>query len=63
MLANPALTSHSKFGQQFSTEDRAAEQDFARRAYGDEIDKVHGWALEVARVNGIAMELPYALPV
>jgi hypothetical protein len=55
MLANPALSSHSKFGQSFSAEDRAAEQDFARRAYGDEIDKVHGWALEVARANGIAM--------
>jgi len=61
MLANPALTSHSKFGQAFSAEDRAAEQDFARRAYGDEIDKVHVWALEVARVNGIALDLPHPL--
>ena len=61
MLANPALSSHSKFGQQFSADDRAAEQAFAKRAYGEEIDKVHGWALEVARVNGIAMELPNAL--
>lgn len=61
MLANPALTNHSKFGQAFSAEDRAAEQDFARRAYGDEIDKVHGWALEVARVNGIAIDLPHRL--
>jgi hypothetical protein len=63
LRSNPALTSHSKFGQAFSAEDRAAEQDFARRAYGDEIDKVHGWALEVARVNGIAMDLPHPLSV
>lgn len=61
LLANPALTSHSKFGQAFTMEDRAAEQDFARRAYGDEIDKVHLWALEVARVNAIAIDLPYPL--
>ena len=63
MLAHPALASHSKFGKAFSAEDRAAEQDFARRAYGDEIDKVHAWALEVARVNGIAIELPCRLNV
>lgn len=61
MLASPALTSHSKFGQAFAAEDRAAEQDFARRAHGDEIDKVHHWALEVARVNAIAMDLPHPL--
>ncbi len=63
MLSNPALVSHSKFGQDFSLQDRAAEQEFARRAYGEEIDKVHAWALEVARVNGIAIELPHALRV
>lgn len=63
LLANPALSSHSKFGQQFTREDRAAEQEFARRAYGDEIDKVLAWALEVARVNGISLELPHALSV
>lgn len=61
MLASPALTSHSKFGQAFSAADRAAEQDFARHAYGDEIDKVHGWALEIARRNGIAIDLPHPL--
>ena len=63
MLVNPALASHSKFGQDFTPEDRAAEQAFARKAYGDEIDKVHIWALEVARVNAIAIELPHALQV
>ncbi|WAC22282.1 hypothetical protein [Blastomonas sp. SL216] len=63
MLAGPALTSHSKFGQAFSAEDRAAEQYFARKAYGDEIDKVHVWAMEVARVNGIAIDLPHRLQV
>ncbi len=63
MLASPALTNHSKFGQAFSAEDRAAEQDFARKAYGDEIDKVHVWALEVARLNGIAVEIPHRLRV
>lgn len=61
MLANPVLSSHSKFGQSFSADDRAAEQEFARRAYGDEIDKVHDWALEVARVNGIATDLVHPL--
>lgn len=61
MLANPALASHSKFSQAFSTADRAAEQAFAQRAFGDEIDKVHGWALEVARVNAIPMDPGHAL--
>ena len=63
MLASPALTSHSKFGQAFSAEDRAAEQEFARKAYGDEIDKVHVWAFEVAKANGIAIDLPHRLRV
>ena len=63
MHAHPALASHSKVGQAFSAQDRAAEQDFARRAYGDEIDKVHVWALEVARAIGIANDLPHALAV
>lgn len=61
LLANPALTSHSKFGQAFTAQDRAAEQAFARRAYGDEIDTVHRWAIEVARANAIPMELPHPL--
>lgn len=61
MLANPALSSHSKFGQAYSADDRADEQAFARRAFGEEIDTVLAWALEVARVNAIALDLPHPL--
>ncbi|MCC2980698.1 hypothetical protein [Sphingomonas sp. IC4-52] len=56
-----ALTRHSKSGQPFSTGDRAEEQAAAIAAHGDEIDKVHAWAVVLAERSGIPMALPYPL--
>lgn len=58
---NPALSRHSKTGQAFTAEDRAAEYAAALAAYGDEINRVHAWALEVAKNAAIDLNLPQPL--
>ena len=60
---HPAFTTHSKFGGSFQTKDRLAEQDFARKAYGEEIDKVLVWADAVAEATATEMTLPSPLAV
>lgn len=49
ITASPELGRHSKFGQDFSAEDRARERAAALAAHADEIEKVAQWAREVAR--------------
>jgi hypothetical protein len=61
IASHRAFSTHSKFGQDFATADRAAEYAEAQRAYGDEIDQVVIWAEAVAQSAGIALELPGAL--
>jgi hypothetical protein len=58
---HPAFSTHSKFGTEFATADRAAEYAEAQRAYGEEIDQVSIWAEAVAQSAGVALELPGAL--
>ncbi|WBH15400.1 hypothetical protein [Sphingomonas radiodurans] len=58
---NPALVRHSKSGVAFSASDRADEHAAALAAHGDEIDKVHAWALTLAETAGVAMTLPLPL--
>lgn len=58
-----AFGTHSKFGGSFRTEDRQAEHDIARQAYGDEIDKVLSWADAVAKAAAIDMTMPSPLSV
>ena len=53
VLNSPALTQHSKFGHDFSLQDRLQEQQQAQRAHADEIEKVTLWAHEVARAAGV----------
>lgn len=58
-----AFGTHSKFGGSFRTEDRQAEHNIARQAYGDEIEKVLVWADAVAKAAAIEMSLPSPLLV
>lgn len=61
MAGGPAFTRHSKSGAAFDAAQRAEEYAEARRAHGDEIDKVMVWAQAVAEANGLAMDLPHPL--
>lgn len=58
---NAAFARHSKSGGSFSRDDRAAEHAAALAAHGDEIDKVHAWALALADRAGVEMTLPLPL--
>lgn len=61
VATHPAFATHSKFGNAFTTEDRAAEHKAAANAHGDEIEKVLIWAEAVAKAANIDLELPFAL--
>lgn len=53
-----AFGTHSKFGGRFAKEDRQAEYEVARKAYGDEIEKVVVWAQAVAKTAAVELTLP-----
>ena len=53
VLKSRALTQHSKFGHAFSPQERLLEQQQAKNAHADEIEKVTLWAHEVARSAGV----------
>ena len=55
IVAGPAFTRHSKFGQAFSAEERAQERAAAAAAHGDEIAKVDKWARAVAENAGLSL--------
>lgn len=57
----PVFRRHSKFGTQFSPEDRRREQAEAATAHGEEIAYVAGWARAVADTAGIDLVLPRAV--
>lgn len=61
IAASPAFTRHSKHGAEFSAADRLAEKAAAEAAHGDEIAKVHDWALAVAANAGVDLTLPSPL--
>ena len=48
VVAGPAFTRHSKFGNDFGAAERVAEQQQAAPAHADEIEKVVAWAEAVA---------------
>ena len=60
VISGPVFARHSKFGQAFTTIDRAAERA-AEAAHADEIAKVAIWAEAVAKAAGIPMQLPQPL--
>lgn len=61
MAAGPAFTRHSKSGDAFDAERRAADYAAARSAHGDEIDKVVIWAQAVAKGAGVPLDPPLPL--
>lgn len=58
---HPAILRNSKSGGEFLPGERQADQQRAREAYGDEIEKVAEWTRVVGERRGIALELPFAL--
>jgi hypothetical protein len=56
VAASPELTRHSKFGQDFSAEDRVREREAALASHADEIEKVALWAREVARSISLTID-------
>ena len=58
---HPAVLRNSKSGGAFTRGERQMDQQRAREAYGDEIDKVAEWVRVVGERNGISFELPYKL--
>ncbi len=57
MLGGPAFSTHSKFGTEFTSSDRAAEHRDAAAAHAEEIEKVAIWAERVAEAAGISLTL------
>ncbi|OYU13876.1 MAG: hypothetical protein CFE37_13850 [Alphaproteobacteria bacterium PA4] len=61
IVAGPAFTTHSKFGNDFNRSDRAAEVRNATDGHADEIEKVAIWTEAVAQAADVPMVLPAAL--
>lgn len=59
--AHPALTRNSKSGEPFAPGERQDDLAAAEAAYGDEVEKIVGWAAAVADGAGIPLTLPHAL--
>jgi hypothetical protein len=58
IASGPIFRRHSKFGTDFSPDDRRREQAEASAAHGEEIAQVAEWARAVAATAGVAMALP-----
>ncbi len=58
IASGPVFRRHSKFGTDFSPDDRRREQTEATSAHGEEIAHVADWARAVAQSAGVAMILP-----
>lgn len=61
MADGPAFRRHSKSGESFGTDARRAERITAEAVHGDELSKVHDWALVVADRAGVIMSQPNSL--
>ncbi len=61
IAAGPAFRTHSKSGNAFDSNDRAAEHRDAAEIHADEIDKVARWTEVVAAGAGVALTPPAAL--
>ncbi|MEQ1687347.1 MAG: hypothetical protein ABL874_02110 [Sphingopyxis sp.] len=61
MADAPAFRRHSKSGESFDADARRAERTAAETAHGDELAKVHEWALVVAERAGVSIPLPHPL--
>lgn len=63
LAQSPALRRHSKFGTDFSAEDRRREQAEAASAHGEEISQVAEWGKAVAATAGVPLHLPHRIAV
>ena len=61
VIAGPAFTTHSKFGQAFDPAARAAERLTLEQPHADELAKVRHWAEAVAANAGVELDLPAAI--
>lgn len=61
IVAGPAFTRHSKFGQDFAAGDREAELRAGAEVHAEEIEKVTVWAEAVAAAADVPMTLPSPL--
>lgn len=61
IATGPIFRRHSKFGTDFSPDDRRREQAEANAAHGEEIAQVAEWARAVAAAAGVAMAQPNAI--
>ena len=62
MIAHhPAFSTHSKFGGNFDSSDRAVEHKAAAEAYEDEIEQILVWARAIAETAVVPMALPNSL--
>nr|WP_310524464.1 hypothetical protein [Polymorphobacter sp.] len=61
VVAGPAFTTHSKFGHDFSGDDRDSEVQESLGLHADEIEKVAIWTEAVAKSAGVPMVLPAPL--
>lgn len=59
LAQSPALRRHSKFGTDFSAEDRRREQAEAALAHGEEIMQVAQWGEAVATAAGVPLRLAH----
>lgn len=57
MADGPAFRRHSKFGQDFDAAQRRAERESAEAVHGDELAKVHEWAVLVSERAGVSLQL------
>lgn len=61
VIAGPAFTTHSKFGQSFDAATRAAERAAQEQSHADELAKVGAWAEAVAANAGVDLALPLSI--
>ncbi len=57
ICAGPAFSRHSKSGENFTGQERRADQLDAAKVHGDEIDKVEQWAAAVSTNAGLSAAL------
>ena len=55
LVSGPAFSKHSKSGAAYSADARRADYAAAHSAHADEIDKVCGWAEQVAAGRGLSL--------
>ncbi len=61
LVTGPVFKRHSKLDEDFDASARAAEKKIGEDLHAEEIEKVYGWAQEVANSAELPLILPYSL--